>query len=530
VQKKLQAFVHTAACVLVFVLVASASGQNAKVVDGARRPAPAGARPASALPRGLVVPAVIRDLGAVTTPALNVPLLLMQDSAATSGPLRAGVVQDVHATSARDGQWMPLGNQGWLWTLRLRVTGAAAVRVLFENWPPPPGCDVTIYDAGDATESFGPYTESSLIAPGDFWSPILFASDVYVEYFVPAGVDHLAAESQLGIRSVVNMYRGSPFGNAGGPEEIGCHIDVTCVPEVAANASGVGILSWVYAPFSFFCSGSMINRGLGDFSPLFATAAHCINDTTAGNNALVVWFYQTAVCNGAPPALGGLPQTRSMGLLRRHVSTDWALLGLDADIPGNVQFNGIDGSGVGFDSPAPAFNISHPDGSYKRFAIGFKDDDDGPRPVDGFSSCEPGTAYVFTMNEGNGRSEPGSSGSPLFDIDHRIRGVASCGFPPICTGDQSVSFGRLDQAWSEMQPWFDPPEPVYSRVQAGQHIGVNGTIENPFDRLVQGLCSVRTGGNLRLIGSGLVPAAFSIDRPMTIHADSAPVTIQVAPP
>jgi hypothetical protein len=106
--------------------------------------------------------------------------------------------------------------------------------------------------------------------------------------------------------------------------------------------------------------------------------------------------------------------------------------------------------------------IHHPRGSWKRISFGDKTSDFGSRPdPNNFPSCEDGTAHRIRYAEGNGRTQPGSSGSPLLDTSAHVRGVLSCGDNESCDGAQHASYGKIEHIWDSLAPYVDPPDPVY---------------------------------------------------------------------
>ena len=92
------------------------------------------------------------------TPALPVAQLLLEDAQVDgSAPLRMGVVQDIAAQAATGG-WTELPDGGWLWTLAVTATGAKAVRVRVQGWPPLPGADLVVYAPENPEYALGPLT------------------------------------------------------------------------------------------------------------------------------------------------------------------------------------------------------------------------------------------------------------------------------------------------------------------------------------------------------------------------------------
>ena len=60
------------------------------------------------------------------------------------------------------------------------------------------------------------------------------------------------------------------------------------------------------------------------------------------------------------------------------------------------------------------------------------------------------------VNWGEGRTAPGSSGSPLYNANHQIVGALCCG-SSYCTNDLDDYYGRsLSGSWNLLSQYLDP--------------------------------------------------------------------------
>jgi hypothetical protein len=450
------------------------------------------------------------------TARLDVTKLLEADADHRGpGPKRMGVVQELEVTSDRDGQWTQL-DDGWLWTTAFHAPDAAGIRLRIRSWEPPGGAELIMYDARNRARCVGPLTCSDRKRAEEFWTPTVYSDEIHVEYFLPEAINRAAPSSQVTVDALLNQYIKLAFSNnlaENAPQTFPCHPDVSCYPSWANEAAGVGILSWVSGPFGFFCSGNMMNRIPQDFTPLFQTARHC--GVTENNVAslLVTWFYQTPACNGTPPNPNTLPQTPGVALLVNDSSADYTLIGLASQVPAGVFYLGWDAAY--WPNSSAATGIHHPGGSYKRIHFGLKT---GDHP------CAGGDGWETIQAPGDGLVEPGSSGSPVFDVNHRVRGTASgCGNAG-CGIENRAVYGRFDLAWPMLQPFLQPTDPgdIYVNTSFG---GTElGTVVNPFTTVAKGMFAVARGQNVHIEG-GTYTETFTIDKAMTLSSRNGTVVI-----
>lgn len=211
-----------------------------------------------------------------------------------------------------------------------------------------------------------------------------------------------------------------------------------------------------------------------------------------------------------------LDQVRGYCGLNADAGSDWQILGLRPEVPGYVRYAGWRNDDVPF--LENVYGIHHPDGSHKRISFMSKNLNTGTiAPLDAGTTCNPSTQHPCLISSGNGRVEPGSSGSPLFSADGAVRGVLSCGTPVNCSGGntQTTTYGRLQLGFPLIGQFLQPQPTV--RVQAGFGGTPRGTSSEPFDRVVQaGYGSIKNATvNVR---AGNYNERITISFPMKIRA------------
>ncbi len=194
------------------------------------------------------------------------------------------------------------------------------------------------------------------------------------------------------------------------------------------------------------CSATLINNTNFDKTPYILYAGHC----SSGGSNTVYFNYQSYSCNGTQPqGYNTMSGTQNLWIGNFN-SNDGAIIRLNNNVPTNYNpyFNGWNKS-----SSSPGNNITgihHPDGWIKKISYN----------ATGMSSS--GNWWDFRYN--NGRVIPGSSGSPMFDSDKRVRGMASyiytdyCSPSPDCYCSQTYYHGyaKFSAAWNNMDQYLDP--------------------------------------------------------------------------
>ncbi|MGB1031192.1 MAG: trypsin-like peptidase domain-containing protein, partial [Flavobacteriales bacterium] len=229
------------------------------------------------------------------------------------------------------------------------------------------------------------------------------------------------------------------------------------------------------------CTGALVNNTAQDGTPYFLTANHCLGGQ---NNWLFYFNHESATCNGNT---GPTDQSVSGSVLRAsNGGSDFALLELSQTPPEDfeVQYAGWDNSDNL--TVTSAVGIHHPSGDLKK--ICFENDDPYHQNVFG-AACW----YIDEWEDGV--TEGGSSGSPLFDQNHRIIGQLYGG-GAACQGTSNNGqpdwYGRFGVSWdgnsssTRLRDWLDPSN-TGATVLDGWPIGAI-TYEN--DAAIGGIANV----------------------------------------
>jgi len=264
-----------------------------------------------------------------------------------------------------------------------------------------------------------------------------------LELFVPAG----APEPTIEIGKISHGYKTLGFGDSGV-----CNINVVC-PEAVGwenTRRGVGMLLTQFG--SRYCSGSLINTANNSGRQLFLTANHCMGGSVASD--IVMFNYESPVCERADEQDGPTTDTvQGLELLASYTYSDFALLEIQEEIPAsyNVFLGGYNAVNA---TSSTVIGIHHPSGDIKKFTRAYKTVEAAK-----WSVAEPGFYHWEISSWDEGTTEPGSSGSPLYDNNQRIIGQLHGGAAS-CTNIAYDSYGALwaswDQGTQKLQPYLDP--------------------------------------------------------------------------
>jgi len=388
----------------------------------------------------------------VVTPGVDRSALLAEDAQRELEGLAPRYALPLAAdyTVRNSGTWELLKSGERLWRLRLRSEGASSLNFGFSRYRMPAGGSLLVYSPDGLTVR-GPFTDADNEAHGELWTPVIPGEEAVLEVTVP---EAMLPYLELRLTSINHGYRG--FRLPGGDKSGSCNVDVVC-PEGDDWRDEIRSAAVISTGGGLFCSGFLVNNAAEDLKPYFMTANHC--GITAANAAslVVYWNYETGTCGGTPDGSLGQFQTGSYFRATRAQS-DFTLVELDDD-PNpafNVHWSGWDNRGV---DPTSATAIHHPDTDEKRISFEY----DPLSTTSYLTTAVPGDGTHLRVTDWDlGTTEPGSSGSGLWNRDHRIVGQLHGG-QAACGNDSSDWYGRFSVSWNagttsatRLSDWLDP--------------------------------------------------------------------------
>jgi subtilisin-like proprotein convertase family protein len=402
-------------------------------------------------------------IGGVELPPLDLAAVEQEDVKRDREGLAPRYAMPIPAsiTPANAGSWEDVRGGFRMWRLRITAPGAYSINLGFTRYVMPEGGRLMVY-AADLGHVVRPFTAADNESHGQLWTPVVPSDDVVVEVTVPAGS---VGDLELELTQIGHGYRG--FGAPPDPQEAvlsgSCNVDIIC-PEGDDWEPEIGTVGVISTGGSTFCTGFMVNNTSNDLMPYFMTAEHC--GIGAGNAAslVVYWNYENSWCRtpGSPesgqPGDGVLDQFNTGSFFRAEYDpSDMTLVLLDDDPDPEWQV-GFAGWDRGTHDAPSAVAIHHPNTDEKRISFEF----DPTTTTSYLGDGQPGDGTHVRVEDWDiGTTEPGSSGSPLFDQNHRVIGQLHGGYAA-CGNDDPDWYGRFSLSWtgggspsSRLSDWLD---------------------------------------------------------------------------
>ena len=361
---------------------------------------------------------------------------------------------------AGHGEWLEV-DDARIWRFKVKSAGALSLSLYFSKFELAPNSELYIRGRDQV---FGAFTaDVNNKDDGVFGVAPVAGEYIILEYIEPIGNDRV---SQIEVGHVVHGFRETPFSSVEAQALSGaCNIGVACVDSVRSADQMHSVALLINGNGDSFCSGAMINNSARQGRQLFLTADHCINNNSVSN--FVVGFnYQYQRCNDPLEPVPKPVTAHGMRLLTKSKESDFALLEVIEKIPDryNVFLAGYDAT-PGARKVGSFYGIHHPRCDVKKVSV-FSGNLDLIRVVD--AGNKPN--YWKVTSWAKGTTEPGSSGSPLFDANHSIIGHLLGGEASCSKTNSADYYGALSKDWSgpnSIAAFLDPTNKNVLKVDGG---------------------------------------------------------------
>jgi hypothetical protein len=408
---------------------------------------------------------------------------------ATKGQTINGRVIFHDANTSNFGTWTELSDGTKVWRATLHSPEAMSVCAYFDGFYLPEGSAMFIYNA-DRTYFEGPITSEENNDHMRFMTNDMWGESITIEYVQPADVVGEAVLDLMGAGHFFRMvYPPSELADAerGGSAAGSCQVNVNC-PEGefwTKERDGVVRMRITDGNDIGLCSGSLVNTTAFDCRQYVLSAMHCAPTVSDADMAFLQFRFNyerpaaDANDDGIPEweecGTAGFSSARNRtGAIRLADSnddspngfngSDFLLLEVEDDIPDsyNPYFAGWDANNT--TSPSGK-GIHHPSGDIKKIS-------EYTQPAQSIWWGAPGSHWEvrWSATETNhGTTEGGSSGSPLYNEQHKIIGTLSSGFSDCVQSGQfgpnaPDQYGKMSYHWDnnqnsadqKLKVWLDP--------------------------------------------------------------------------
>lgn len=380
-------------------------------------------------------------------------------------PFRFGILNDVNFTLENSGLWTDLPNGDRIWRLQIDAPDAQTINLNYSKYDLPVGGRLYVYSESKK-EVIGPFTFQNEKSNGEFATGFIKGESCIVEYFEPA---NKKGEGVIEIAGVVHGYRSirnevnemlKAFQDSGQ-----CNYDVECAIGNGweDQIKSVGLI--MTSGNTRFCTGALINNTGDDCRSYFLSANHCFSSDAVGSvlNDIFMFNYDSPspACPGIPTTDGATNETvQGATIVAKAADSDFCLMELTVNPLDfyDVYYSGWDRTNV---ASIGASGIHHPRGDVKKISF-----EDGALISGNFGATTDTHWEVPDWDDGT--TEPGSSGSPLFDMTNkRIIGQLHGG-GAACSGTTNNGlpdqYGKIYHSWdqngaastAQLAPWLDP--------------------------------------------------------------------------
>jgi hypothetical protein len=357
------------------------------------------------------------------------------------------------------GQWDTIPETGYVWRVGIFAENALSLNLFIEKYRMASGMALYTYNTENTA---GPYDARNngnrgvlpvQSLPGDMliieWNIPLNA--VQRNYFTIASIGY-------GFRDIADYGKRVPSASA---ED--CNVDVNCRTgnHWQREIRSVVKLQIMTKKETLLCTGTLVNQAVDadHKKPYVLTANHCVSTDEQAQATTFIFRYEKPYCDD--PTVTSLPGISGARLIASKRELDFTLLEINSDIAPAYQpyYAGWNASGA---TPQSAAGIHHPQGDVKKIAIS-----NSPLEKSTFKSpsdnlyCDD-NAHWLVKQWHEGTTERGSSGSSIFDDEHKIVGTLSGG-DATCANPVRDQYSKFSEQWYRykderecLKPWLDP--------------------------------------------------------------------------
>lgn len=356
------------------------------------------------------------------------------------------------------------------WILGVKSTGAYSLNFTFSKFNIPSNAELYIYGS-KKTSNIVAFTNIHNKESGILPIQPIEGDIVIFEYTEPKIVlfegELIVGKVGHDYKNILKFLKDGEFGAS-----VVCNVDINCTQGNAWQNEKQSVCRIMYNNKEL-CTGVLINNIYNNGTPFVLTANHCISTNAFANNAVFVFNYESPSCEGGDGSVSQFLQGATVrSTLAYNSSTktgsDFTLLELSIALGSSYQpyYSGWNKNTI---AATNSTGIHHPRGDVKKICI--------ENNTLLSAIYDPPTVNINTNGDhwmvsdwDVGITEQGSSGSPLYNQNHRIVGQLHGGASEcIDSGDNGLPdwYGKFSSSWtgsgtnqSRLQNWLDPTNTI----------------------------------------------------------------------
>ncbi len=367
---------------------------------------------------------------------------------------------DIHPGSS--GTWYESGGRYDIWQVKILARDALSVGLVFSEYELVDGVRVFIFN-NDRSLVYGAYTSLNNKAWGRLAVSHMPGDEITLQMEVPKNLNRQYGKLRVG--SVAHAYRNIFLNKTDPYDRFGladtCNVDINCDAGQDWQDTKRAVCRIIIENVQL-CSGCLINNARNDGAPYVYMSDHSFYEPSRvyPKDAIFYFNYECSECD-CDSLIGYTDHSISGSTkLAGGDSIDMALVELSVIPPDsfNVYYAGWNRSE---EAPSQTISIHHPRGDVKKITF------DYDAPQNGYHEADYYPQYVLyshwrIVEWDMGTTQPGSSGGPLFDPQHRIIGSLTGG-EATCASNVNDYYTRFSYAWDyneetnkQLKAWLDP--------------------------------------------------------------------------
>ena len=334
--------------------------------------------------------------------------------------------------------YMRLADSSRLWLYNIKSPTALGMQFYFDKFKIPEGAMLFIYNE-QKDMLLGAFTSHNNQTDERFGTQYITGNSIFIEYWEPKNVSF---SGQVRVFKIIHVFKNLDLINKSGPHGISgaCNIDVKCPlgNGWSQEISSVALILIYNANnnYSRWCSGAVINNSQQDGTPYFLSANHCIagiNPSFDYRTWLFLFNHEAIGCNATVynPGQSVYGSTKlasdAVNSAGHSLTSDYLLLKLNCSAQTlkdyGVCYSGWDRSDINATGSLYTIGIHHPSGDVKKIS----EDNNTPVTSSYLGLPNSGTTH-WRVQWDEGVTEPVSSGSPLYNLNHKIVGQLHGGY------------------------------------------------------------------------------------------------------